>query len=186
MIRSSSMTSRTANAAAIATGLPPNVLKNSPSGEKRSASSRRVMTAATGCPLPIGLPTVTMSGCDPQTLVAPHRGTRTAVSRLDLVGDPEPAGMACVRMTSSCGERRIQVDDPIARQNRVHDRRGEPMTGLFELSKGPVEISKALVDAKSAQRVGRPPRSDVLRFAARAPQSSGVRALIASVMPWYA
>ena len=60
------MTSRTASAAAIATGLPPNVLKNTVWSAKAWAISWRVMTAPTGWPLPIGLPMVTMSGIKPR------------------------------------------------------------------------------------------------------------------------
>ena len=55
------MTSSTASAAAHATGLPPNVENHSVVSAKRSVSSRRVITAATGCPFPIGLPIVTIS-----------------------------------------------------------------------------------------------------------------------------
>ena len=45
--------------------LPPKVEKKTVSSANRSAISRRVMTAATGWPLPIGLPRVTKSGSMP-------------------------------------------------------------------------------------------------------------------------
>ncbi len=63
---SSASTSSTARAAAHATGLPPKVEKKVVLAPKRSTISPRVMTAAMGWPLPIGLPNVTMSGVTPQ------------------------------------------------------------------------------------------------------------------------
>ena len=89
--RSSSITSSTASAAAHATGFPPNVLKNIVVSAKRSASSRRVITAATGCPLPIGLPSVTTSGAMPERGERPQVLAGAAVADLHLVGDPERA-----------------------------------------------------------------------------------------------
>mmetsp|Transcript_39419 Transcript_39419/g.95764 ORF Transcript_39419/g.95764 Transcript_39419/m.95764 type:complete len:268 (+) Transcript_39419:685-1488(+) len=61
---SSSMTESTSRPTAHATGLPPNVLKYSNLLDA-SATSGVVITAASGKPLPNGLPTVTMSGTTP-------------------------------------------------------------------------------------------------------------------------
>ena len=63
---SSSMTARTASAAAHATGLPPNVLNSSTSSGTASITPDRTTRAATGKPLPIGLPITTMSGSIPE------------------------------------------------------------------------------------------------------------------------
>ena len=59
------MTSSTASPAAQATGLPPKVLKNSMPLANESAIASVVTTAASGKPLPIGLPRTTMSGTTP-------------------------------------------------------------------------------------------------------------------------
>jgi hypothetical protein len=58
------MMSSTASPAAIETGLPPKVLKWI-RWVSASAISRRVVTAASGQPLPIPLAMVTMSGTTP-------------------------------------------------------------------------------------------------------------------------
>ncbi len=62
------MTSRTVRPAAQATGLPPNVLKNSMPLAKAAAIASVVTTAASGNPLPMGLPRTTMSGTTPDPL----------------------------------------------------------------------------------------------------------------------
>ena len=59
------MTSRTAIAAAALTGLPPKVLNSAEWPTSCCAIADFVMTAATGWPLPIGLPSVTKSGVTP-------------------------------------------------------------------------------------------------------------------------
>src|SRR5918998_1474892 len=53
-------------AAGAETGLPPNVLKRPVRPTAACTTSVRVITAATGCPLPIGLPSVTTSGSMPK------------------------------------------------------------------------------------------------------------------------
>ena len=58
-------TSSTARPAAHETVLPPNVLKNSIPLSNAAAISRVVTTAPIGMPLPIGLPSTTMSGTTP-------------------------------------------------------------------------------------------------------------------------
>ena len=59
------MTSRTASPISQETGFPPKVLKYSIPLANAAAISGVVTTAASGCPLPIGLPIVTMSGTTP-------------------------------------------------------------------------------------------------------------------------
>ncbi len=59
------MTSRTASPTSAETGLPPKVLKYSIPPANERAISGVVTTAPSGCPLPIGLPIVTMSGTTP-------------------------------------------------------------------------------------------------------------------------
>ena len=60
------MTSRTASAAAQATGLPPNVLNSSVCSGTACSSGDRTTSAATGKPLPIGFPITTRSGSIPE------------------------------------------------------------------------------------------------------------------------
>ena len=55
----------TAFAAAHDTGLPPKVLKYMTFEANSVASASRATTPETGCPLAIGLPSVTMSGTTP-------------------------------------------------------------------------------------------------------------------------
>ena len=62
---SSASTSRTADAAATQTGLPPKVLKYRARRPNSVSTSSRATSPAIGSPLPIGLPIVTMSGTRP-------------------------------------------------------------------------------------------------------------------------
>src|SRR6266699_3377930 len=63
--RSSASTSRTARPMAHETGLPPKVLKYSMPLSNEAAISGVLTTAARGCPLPMDLPIVTISGTTP-------------------------------------------------------------------------------------------------------------------------
>ncbi len=75
------------------TGLPPKVLKWIRC-VSASAISRRVVTAASGAPLPMPLAMVTMSGVDAPVLEAPVVVAGAAEAGLHLVGDAEPAVLA--------------------------------------------------------------------------------------------
>ena len=80
--------------AAHETGLPPKVLKYSIPVSNERAIAGVVTTAPIGWPLPIGLPSVTMSGTTPCELEAPERVAHATEADLDLVGDADRAGGA--------------------------------------------------------------------------------------------
>src|SRR3954453_18624480 len=96
---------------------------------------------------------------DPHELVAPHRGARSGVPGLDLVSDPQRPGR--VRPFDELGgDRRGEIDDPIARQHRVENRGGRWMSSLHELVDATAKVFDAAV--KAPQRVRRTPRPNVL------------------------
>ncbi len=76
------------------TGLPPKVLKYSIPLANAAAISGVVTTAASGCPLPAGLPIVTMSGTSALRLEPPELRADPAEADLHLVGDHEAARRA--------------------------------------------------------------------------------------------
>ena len=83
-----------------------------------------MITAATGWPLPIGLPSVTKSGHDAVALEAPQPVAGAAVSGLDLVGDAHarrPAGLVDERLHVGG----VEIGDPVAGDDAVEDRGGE-------------------------------------------------------------
>ena len=67
------------------------MLKYSIPVRNEAATSGVVTTAPSGCPLPIGLPKVTMSGTTPLELEAPEVLADAAEAGLHLVGDAQPA-----------------------------------------------------------------------------------------------
>ena len=117
--RSSSITSSTASAAAHATGFPPKVENHSVVSASRSVISRRVISAATGWPLPIGLPSVTRSAATP----APR--TTTGARRCGR-GRPAPRRRRRARRRRASDPRaharpRRAAQDPVGREAAVDE-----------------------------------------------------------------
>ena len=88
------------------TGLPPKVLKYSIPVSNERAIAGVVTTAPSGWPLPIGLPSVTMSGTTPWVSKAQKCVADPAEADLHLVGDAHRAGLADVRRRPPRGSRR--------------------------------------------------------------------------------
>ena len=119
---------------------------------------------------------------DAEAIEAPQRLAGAGVAGLDLVGDPERAGL--VRQADEVPHiSAIQVGDAVAGEQPVEDRRTwrEPA------------VAKALQRRRERRRVEMAPAvgsggSQVSTWSgAGAPsQSSGESAVVASVMPWYA
>ena len=95
---------------------------------RRSASARRtrprsprvVTTAPIGCPLPIGFPSVTMSGTTPSCAKPQYASPDTAEAGLYLVGDAECAGGARSARTPREVAGR-DGEDAVAREDVVAD-----------------------------------------------------------------
>src|SRR6266567_2505482 len=96
---SSAITSSTANPIAHETGLPPNVLKYSMPLWNEAAIPGVVTTAASGCPLPMGLPIVTMSGTTP-CVSNPQKCVHLALALLDNFFDMVRVFLGCPRVGS--------------------------------------------------------------------------------------
>jgi hypothetical protein len=78
-------------------------------------------------------------GPDAEAPIRPRRGAAPAVAALDLVGDPQRAGRPDP-FDERRREPRIEVDDPVAREDAAEDRGRRTVTGGRQVPDGGVEI----------------------------------------------
>jgi hypothetical protein len=98
------------------------------------------------------------------------------MARVDLVRDPQRTCL--VGAADELGrDGRVEIDDAVTRQDRVHNRCSRRMAGLLQLPDGSVEVLHAAVEP--TQPIGRAPGADVLGLDELTGRSSRARATTA-------